>query len=182
MADALTTKKALANALKALAKEEPLEKISIGEICARCNLNRKSFYYHFKDKYDLINWIFDTEFLSVAATRVYCKKWDGIEDLCKYLYENRCFYKKALLINDANSFSNHLKTIMEPLIKMRLQEVSENNLVTKFQLDFYSDAFLFTIGRWLLSSECLEPQAFIKELQSCIYMTAESALKEIENT
>ena len=28
-------------------------------------MNRKSFYYHFKDKYDLVNWIFDTEITKI---------------------------------------------------------------------------------------------------------------------
>ena len=56
------TKKALADALKQLMAEKPLQKISVGDICERCNMNRRSFYYHFRDKYDLVNWVFYTEF------------------------------------------------------------------------------------------------------------------------
>ena len=26
-------------------------------------MNRKSFYYHFRDKYDLVNWIFYVDFI-----------------------------------------------------------------------------------------------------------------------
>lgn len=182
MADSLTTKKALAQSLKDLMKTEPLEKISIGEICEKCGLNRKSFYYHFEDKYDLVNWIFDSEFLTVAATKVYTKKWDGIEDLCRYLYENKCFYKKALKVDDLNSFTNHLKTIIQPLLKIRLEEAMGGKGVTKFQLNFYTDAFIFTISRWLLDSNLLPYQEFLEELKSCIYMTAVDAVKELENT
>ena len=181
MAESLTTKKELAKAIKKLAKEKPIDKISIGEICSECNLNRKSFYYHFKDKFDLINWIFDTEFLSTAARKVPTHKWQGIEELCSYLYENKCFYKKAIRLNDANSFGNHLKRILEPLIKMRLQEISKTDAISKSQLEFYTDAFIFTIARWLLSSECLPPDEFMAELKSCIYMTAIDTLKEFEN-
>ena len=39
--------------MKALMEERPFAKISVGDICERCGMNRKSFYYHFKDKYDL---------------------------------------------------------------------------------------------------------------------------------
>ena len=63
MADSNITKLALSNALKELLEEQSFEKISVSDICERCGMNRKSFYYHFKDKYDLVNWIFDTEFI-----------------------------------------------------------------------------------------------------------------------
>lgn len=181
MADSLSTKKALAEALKDLMKTESLEKISIGKICEKCNLNRKSFYYHFEDKYDLVNWIFDTEFLAVAATKTYTKKWDGIEDLCRYLYLNKAFYKKALKVNDLNSFTNHLKSIIQPLIKMRLDELLKGDGATKFQLNFYTDAFIFTIARWLLDPNLIPYNEFLEELKSCIYMTAADAVKEFDN-
>lgn len=65
MADSNITKHALAAALRDSMAEMPFEKINVAQICERCNMNRKSFYYHFKDKYDLVNWIFDTEFIAV---------------------------------------------------------------------------------------------------------------------
>lgn len=65
MTDSSITKLALSNALKELPTEQPFEKISISDICDRCRMNRKSFYYHFRDKYDLVNWIFDTEFMEL---------------------------------------------------------------------------------------------------------------------
>ena len=64
MADSNITKNALATSLKNLMKEKPFEKISVSDICDACGMNRKSFYYHFKDKYDLVNWIFLVGFLS----------------------------------------------------------------------------------------------------------------------
>ena len=53
MADSNITKRALASALKELMNEKPFARISVSDICTRCDMNRKSFYYHFKDKYDL---------------------------------------------------------------------------------------------------------------------------------
>lgn len=65
MADSNITKHALANAMKALLEEQSFDKISVSDICERCGMNRKSFYYHFRDKHDLVNWIFDTEFIEL---------------------------------------------------------------------------------------------------------------------
>ena len=66
MPDANITKNALASSMKKLMKEKLFEKISVIDICEGCGMNRKSFYYHFKDKYDLVNWIFDNEFIAAV--------------------------------------------------------------------------------------------------------------------
>ena len=92
MSDSNITKKALVNALKELMEEKAFEKISVKDICEKCTMNRKSFYYHFKDKYDLVNWIFDTEFLSIAHKTPDPGIWDFLNDICPFFYENRDFY------------------------------------------------------------------------------------------
>lgn len=69
MADSNITKRALASALKELMNEVPFKKISVADICEKCDMNRKSFYYHFRDKYDLVNWIFDTEAITLLQAR-----------------------------------------------------------------------------------------------------------------
>lgn len=48
MADSNITKSALASALKELMETTPFAKITVSDICAKCNMNRKSFYYHSK--------------------------------------------------------------------------------------------------------------------------------------
>ena len=56
MSDSNLTKKALAAALKQIMTEVPFPKISVGDICEACGMSRKSFYYHFKDIGDVIDW------------------------------------------------------------------------------------------------------------------------------
>lgn len=79
MPDSNITKKALAMAMKELMEQIPFSKISVSDICEKCGMNRKSFYYHFKDKYDLVNWIFDVEFfrLSMSGTTI-CQTGRGV--------------------------------------------------------------------------------------------------------
>ena len=50
------TKRALEASLKHLLLQKPLDKITIGDITEDCGINRMTFYYHFKDIYDLIEW------------------------------------------------------------------------------------------------------------------------------
>ena len=49
MADSNITKNTLAVSMKKLMEKKPFSKISVGDICEDCGMNRKSFYYHFRD-------------------------------------------------------------------------------------------------------------------------------------
>ena len=89
MADSNITKSALASALKELMETTPFAKITVSDICAKCNMNRKSFYYHFKDKFDLVNWIYDVEYLSHVQIGENLIGWDSVLHLCDYFYENK---------------------------------------------------------------------------------------------
>ena len=50
------TKRALEASLKNLLLQKPLSKITISDITEDCGINRMTFYYHFKDIYDLVEW------------------------------------------------------------------------------------------------------------------------------
>lgn len=52
----LETKKTLAKELKRLMLKKSITKITVTELTDNCNLNRKTFYYHFIDIYDLLEW------------------------------------------------------------------------------------------------------------------------------
>ena len=50
------TKRALEQSLKNLLREKPLSKITVTDITEDCGISRMTFYYHFKDIYDLVEW------------------------------------------------------------------------------------------------------------------------------
>ena len=54
------TKQLLAQSLQELMATTPLEKISVNDIVDHANVGRNTFYYHFEDKYDLVNWYFQS--------------------------------------------------------------------------------------------------------------------------
>lgn len=115
MADSNITKRALASSLKELMETKPFPKISVSDICEACKMSRKSFYYHFKDKYDLVNWIYYTECVAAIREKEYHTDWDLLEDLCVYFYENRSFYRKTLSVDGQNFFPNICGISLQPL-------------------------------------------------------------------
>ena len=53
----------LADSLKEIAGSHPVEKITIKEITDKAGVIRPTFYNHFQDKFELIEWIMRTELL-----------------------------------------------------------------------------------------------------------------------
>ena len=63
----LRTKKALCQALKDLMQQKAFSKITVSELIKACNINRKTFYYHFEDIYALLRWMLEQEAFQVLA-------------------------------------------------------------------------------------------------------------------
>ncbi|MGI5953460.1 dihydroxyacetone kinase transcriptional activator DhaS [Dysosmobacter sp.] len=183
MADSNITKRALATSLKELMAEQPFDKINVAQICECCNMNRKSFYYHFKDKYDLVNWIFDTEFIELLKhenlSGGYAEHWAFIEKTCRYFYQNHSFYRKALQIKGQNSFSDHFREYIRPLIAERISNLSGEEQLDEFTLDFLCDAVICTMERWLLTKECMPPEQFVEKLKRLTEKCAHSIFQEM---
>ena len=68
----LMTKTALVASLKKLMEKKSLNKISVRDIIEECGVNRKTFYYHFQDIYDLVRWMLEIEAIEIV------KKYDLI--------------------------------------------------------------------------------------------------------
>ena len=149
-ADSNLTKRALAAAMKELMEQMPFSKISVSDIAEQCGMNRKSFYYHFKDKYDLVNWIFDMEYLQLSSRQDYAGIWDFLTELCSFFYENRSFYRRASSLEEAK--------------------------YQQFCINFYADAFIAAFVRWLSDKDCVPPQEFVRMLKVSIY----AAVKRVE--
>ena len=186
MADSNITKRALANALKELMEEMPFEKINVAQICEKCDMNRKSFYYHFRDKYDLVNWIFDIEFISILTTNNILDvdietRFKTFDVLCDAFYKNRRFYRKAFKIKGQNSFSEHFRESIHPIISKRIETYTGFSNNNDIVIDFFSDACICAFERWLSDKNCMPPDEFSNLLKNIITNSALTITNEIRN-
>ena len=46
-----------------------------------------------------------------------------------------------------------------------------------FYVDFYTDALLCAIKRWLLNQNCLPPEEFVRLIKNCLIRTSDSILQ-----
>ena len=149
MPDSNITKKALAQAMKDLMAQLPFGKISVGDICRACGMNRKSFYYHFKDKYDLVNWIFYTEFIESVRGAEFPSGWDFLTSMCGYFYRERAFYRCAMEIEGQNSFREYFYEVMSPFLAAFAEDMFTSTEDKRFYITFLGDALLASLVRWL---------------------------------
>lgn len=180
MADSNITKRALAAALKELMDEFPFTKISISDICDKCEMNRKSFYYHFKDKYELLNWIFDTECIAITNQDDYERRVDVMLDFCRYLYENRKFYKNALQVRGQDSFLEHFHELLKAVVESRLEKLFERKDVPKRYVEFVSDGLVCAVVRWIMEKEPILPEQFTHEILSYVIGSSERVHEEMK--
>lgn len=86
----LQTKKSLAAALKQTMQKKQLSKITVSELITACNVNRKTFYYHFEDIYALLKWILEQEAIEVVKNfDLLVNPTEAIAFVIDYVNENK---------------------------------------------------------------------------------------------
>ena len=174
MPDSSLTKRALAQAIKELMNEKPLVKISIADIVDRCQMNRQSFYYHFRDKYDLVNWIFYTELITELQNSSNKDEYEELKNICRYLYDNRALYINALKFTGQNSFYEYFGEVIYQLLKAAFTESFGNSDQSDFNAMFYADALRACIFRWLTSGAKMPPDEFVGKIRSALAISPEN--------
>ena len=148
MVDSNGTKGLLARSMKQLMCEKNFAKISISDICEGCGMNRKSFYYHFKDKYDLMNWIFYTDFITVVGAKAYDNGWELLESVCELFYNDSKFYRSAFKIEGQNSFKEYLLESMFPIFSFLFADEFEGD-DSELIGSMFCEAYIMIVSRWI---------------------------------
>lgn len=95
------TKHALEESLKRLLLKKPLTKITINDLTTDCGISRMTFYYHFKDIYDLVEWAcLEESTRALQGKKTYSTWEEGLLQIFEAVYEN-----KAFIMNAYNSLS-----------------------------------------------------------------------------
>ena len=164
MADSNITKNALAVSMKKLMEKKPFSKISVGDICEDCGMNRKSFYYHFRDKYDLVNWIFYVDFIERMDWSSCRNERDMLEARCSPFYGERLFYQNALQVEGQNSFREYFCGMLRPVLMLLTQNLVEEGRKKDFYIAFLCEGVLGELVYWLREGSKITPEEFVEDL------------------
>ena len=106
-----TTKELLAASLKELSAQKSVDKITVREIAQNCGFTAKTFYNHFRDKYELIEWIYSTAVEKIMRNLGVdgCEWRDVVRGTFQYFLDNREFLKNLTAnTSGQDSFINYV--------------------------------------------------------------------------
>ena len=149
------TKYALAQSLRKLLKERPLDKITVKDLVEDCGVNRQTFYYHFQDIYDLIAWSLNTEMNEILKNNNAMHS-----DLkTKFLLVFRYFEDNRQIILNGFDPVNHMQyeRIIEQYAREHLREklllVPQSAFVSEEErealIDIYANGFSGLFLKWI---------------------------------
>ena len=102
------TKQLFADKIQQLAKHKPIKDIQIKELCALCGVERTTFYYHFRDKYDLVAWIFKQNYVEEAQHAETINDERMIRSMFQRLSVQKEFFLNALRDPSQNNLREYM--------------------------------------------------------------------------
>lgn len=96
------TERALTDALSTLLKEKPIEKITVSDLCGEAMIRRATFYSHFRDKYDFLDFCLKrrqaemTESLCCSGSTDMAGHYaDMVRSMLRFLTDNQAMLDKS---------------------------------------------------------------------------------------
>lgn len=147
----MKTEQLLADTLKELMSNESLDRITVQELSSACNIKRQTFYYHFRDIYDLLTWMFLNE---NALINKEVKDWkEMVKMITKYANKNKNFVKHILESSARDLFEQFVYSYFYSQILRQFVTFDKENRFTseerKFYVTYYTSAMTSCVILWI---------------------------------
>ena len=160
-----STKQKIAATMHDMMTRKSFEKITVKNLMDVTNMNRQSFYYHFRDTRDVLTWICQERvFQPLAAAQMEFSEWIifGLE----LLNRDRLFYLRVVSVSQTDFVREFIATAIFPRVKSILYpEVANLGENQTFAVNFLSNAIMDYYLRFLASHEPLDPVDCRKKLR-----------------
>lgn len=163
------TKELFATALKKHMKNKPINKITIQELAEESGLNRRTFYRHFKDIYDLLEWCYQTEIENQIRQYIDFPHWsNGLLDLFNYFYTNQEISHSVIKFSNRQYLDTFLYTALAkmimPVIEAEGTLLGLSNDKKDFLCNFYALSFTAMLTQWLERGMKENPELIVKNI------------------
>ena len=159
------TKRLFAEALTDMMRTIPLEKIRVKDLCDRCGAQRQSFYYHFRDKYDLVAYIYSADYTAALESTGGTYDIEHAIGILRSLKEKQSFYKKAFSDKSQNAISQYIFGFYVQLgtdIVKRYLDTDTLDAETEYAIKSHSYACVGHTVEWLQGQTDYTPEEFAR--------------------
>ena len=175
------TKRALEQSLKNLLLKKPLTKITISDIAEDCGINRMTFYYHFKDIYDLVEWSCLEDARKALEEKKTYETWQqGFIQLFEAVRENKPFIMNVYRCVHREQVEKYLKPPVDNLLLGVINEEAAGMTVRdedkSFIAQVYSYVFVGLMLDWVRDDMREDPEALVGRLALVLKGTVSQAI------
>lgn len=179
------TKYALENSLKNLLLQKPLDKITISDITDDCGISRMTFYYHFKDIYDLVEWsFFEGARKALQENKTYETWQQGYLQIFEEVKKNKPFIMNVYKCVHREQVEKYLQPLVNNLVLNVINEEAQNTNVTEddklFISQIYSYILMGLMLDWIKDDMEPDPEEIVDRLATLIKDTIPEALKRFK--
>ena len=148
------TKYALEASLKKLLLQKPLDKITINDLTEDCGISRMAFYYHFKDIYDLVEWVcLEDAARALQGKKTYDSWQEGLSQIFEAVLENKPFIMNVYHSIGREQVERYLFKLTYELLKGVVEEKSAGKMIVEedqaFIAWFYQYGFVGVMLDWI---------------------------------
>lgn len=163
------TKRVLADALKKMVEKKPLSRITVTDLAEECGINRHTFYYHFKDIYDLLEWIYVNEVEKAIMEDGIPQNWEEwFRRFFSYAQKNKRLIMSAYESVQKDYLLRFMYRYSVRIVSHVIDDLAEDLRLSpkqsKFIIDFYAYAFEGIIFSWIGEGMKQDPEELIKML------------------
>ena len=179
------TKRALEQSLKNLLLKKPLTKIKVGDITEDCGINRMTFYYHFKDIYDLVEWsCLEDAKRALEEKKTYDTWQQGFLQIFKAVQENKPFILNVYRCVHREQVEKYLQPWVDQLLLNVINEEAAGITVRdedkQFIAQVYSYMFIGLMLDWIKDDMREDPQQIVEKLSKLIKGSVSVALSRFK--
>lgn len=176
-----TTKRALEASLKKLLLQKPLNKITINDITEDCGVNRMTFYYHFKDIYDLVDWIMVEDAAKALENKPTFDTWtEAFLDILRQVQENKVLVMNVYRSISREQVEQYLYKLLDPMLRefmeRGMQGITVQDDDVQFIVDFYKYALVGMALEWIRKDMKEDPVRMTERLNLLIHGDLQRAL------
>ena len=170
---AVTTKRAIETSLKHLLLAKPLNKITIGDIAEDCGISRMTFYYHFKDIYDLVEWSCQEDAARALKGNRTASTWQvGFLSILRSVQENKPFIINVYKCVSRERVERYLYDVTYDLLISVVREESAGLHVRdedqEFVAHLFKYAFVGMVLDWIADDMHADPTVMVDRLAQAI--------------